>query len=301
MTEAQTPPPLARSLIRITGKDSADFLQGMLTNDVTHASPEHSLYTALLSPQGKFLFDGFLGRYGNSDFWLDTAADTAEAFIRRLSMFKLRSNVTLSIIPEAKIHALPATTQPVVELLQRGDTNITDGGAIIYRDPRHPELGYRYISDSGSLPSLPVMSPEIYETTRIFLGIPEAGKELVADKALPMEFHFEALGGVDFKKGCYVGQEVMARMKYRGTLRRTLYCVEATDAALPDYGSEIMSGEKSIGTLLSHDGSRGLAYLRIDAIESEETVVTANGIAMTAALPDYCRKSKDDDSNIVAG
>ncbi|WP_170581205.1 CAF17-like 4Fe-4S cluster assembly/insertion protein YgfZ [Ruegeria arenilitoris] len=225
-----------RRILRLTGTDTDSFLQGLVTND-TRKLDDGLVYSAILTPQGKYLADFFLKRDGASVL-LDVAEGMADALIKRLNMYKLRADVR---IEETNLH------------LQRG-TGPAPEGAL--PDPRHPEMGWRAYSDA----------PEAddgtdWDAIRVRHCIPETGIELTPDTYI-LEAGFEPLNGVDFKKGCYVGQEVTARMKHKTQLRKGLRVV-AIDGAAP-VGSEILSAGKPAGTLFTQSNGQAIAYLRLD-------------------------------------
>ncbi len=221
-----------RTVLKLTGMDVENFLQGLLTNDVTR---DGLVYAALLTPQGKFLFDMFVFRQG--DVWfLDVASDRAAALAQRLTMYKLRADVTIE-----------ATDTQVFQLWE------TDAG---YEDPRHPELGRRLYGDP------PEYAPfEGWDALRIAHLIPKTGVELTEDSFI-LEAGFERLNGVDFKKGCYVGQEVTARMKHKTELRKGLAIVAIDGSAAT--GTQIVSDGKPAGVLHTVSDGKAIAYLRFD-------------------------------------
>lgn len=225
-----------RHILRLTGSDTETFLQGLITNDIAGLD-QGLVYTALLTPQGKYLADFFLLRDGN-DILLDVAAELAEDLVRRLSMYKLRADVQIA----------PAGLQ-----VQRGTGPAPNGS---FTDPRHTDMGWRLYSDA----------PEgddgtDWDAIRVLHCIPETGIELTPDSYI-LEAGFPALNGVDFRKGCYVGQEVTARMHHKTTLRKGLQTVLVKGHA--PVGTEITADGKSVGTLFTQSGDHAIAYLRYD-------------------------------------
>ena len=229
-----------RSIIAVTGADREEFLQGLVTNDIARAK-DGLAYAALLTPQGKLIADFFLK--GEPDrILIDVAADVAPQLFQRLSMYKLRADVALA---EADVK------------VSRG-TGPAPEGAL--PDPRHPALGWRLYGaaegDDGS----------DWTAIRVEHLIPEWGSEL-GPESYVLEAGFERLNGVDFRKGCYVGQEVTARMKHKTELRKGFARVAIEGPAGP--GTEITSGEKIVGTLHSRAGDRAIAWLRFDRASEE--------------------------------
>jgi folate-binding protein YgfZ len=238
-----------RAVLRVSGPEARDFLQGLVTNDVRRleAGP---VYAALLSPQGKYLFDFLLVADGDAVL-VDVKAERAAALAQRLSMYRLRAQVTVE-----------ATDLEVVV-----GTGAAPAGAV--PDPRDPALGWRAYGAAGTmLAGIAALDPAAREAQRIALGVPETGVELVPDDSYILEMGFERLQGVDFRKGCYVGQEVTARMKHKTELRKGLARVRV-EGAPPPPGTEIRAGEKVAGTLYSVAGGLGLAHLRFDRATGE--------------------------------
>ena len=245
-----------RATLRVSGPDAHDFLQGLVTNDVTRLD-KGPVYAALLTPQGKYLFDFFLVADG-PDILLDVAADRAAALAQRLAMYRLRAKVTIA----------PADRAVVV------GTGTPPAGA--HPDPRHPGLGWRaYPADPAAfLAGLAPLDPAAIAAARVALQVPEAGVELRPDDSYILEMGFERLNGVDFRKGCYVGQEVTARMKHKTELRKGLARVRI-DGPAPPPGTEILRDGAPVGTLFTTAGDQGLAYLRFDRADGPLTAGTA--------------------------
>ncbi|MFT3973731.1 MAG: folate-binding protein [Amaricoccus sp.] len=245
-----------RALLRVSGPEAREFLQGLVTNDVRRldAGP---VYAALLSPQGKYLFDFLMlsdtdGNSGGEGVLLDVKADRAAALAQRLAVYRLRARVAIE--PDGRAVVLGEGEPPA--------------GAL--PDPRDPGLGWRaYPADGpGFLAGMAPLDPAAHAARRVALGVPETGVELRPDDSYILEMGFERLHGVDFRKGCYVGQEVTARMKHKTELRKGLVAVRVEGAAPPP-GTEIFAGGKPAGTLFSVADGRGLAHLRFDRAEGE--------------------------------
>ncbi len=228
---------MERAIFRVSGDDTISFLQGLVTNDVRRLAQDRILYAAFLSPQGKYLADFFLVADGE-DILIDVAEALAESFLRRLSLYKLRAKVTIT--PE---------DMPV----SRGTGPAPDGAL---PDPRHPALGWRLYGVA-----LPEDGTD-WDALRVAHCIPESGIELIPDETYILEVGFPRLNGVDFRKGCYVGQEVTARMEHKTELRKGLAQVTVSGPA--GRGAEIMAGSKPAGTLMTRSGDVAMAYLRFD-------------------------------------
>lgn len=228
-----------RAVLRITGADRETFLQGLVTNDVRRLK-DGPVYAALLNPQGKYLADFLLVPAGDA-ILLDVQADLAEGLLRRLQMYRLRADVTV----------------------ERSDLSVSRGlgptpeGA--FADPRHPALGWRAYGPATAEAG----STAPWDALRVEHLIPETGIELRPDDSYILEAGFERLNGVDFRKGCYVGQEVTARMKHKTELKKGLVRVRVTGDAGP--GTEITTEDgKPAGVLFTRAGDQAIAFLRMD-------------------------------------
>ncbi len=231
-----------RQVAVLTGKEALPFLQGLVTNDVLPlAKGPGIVWTALLSAQGKYLADFLVVNTGDA-LLLDLPVVVAEATLRRLGMYRLRADVQIA---------------PVDMVVTRGLGDAPPGAL---PDPRHPALGWR----GYGLPATKAPSID-WTAIRVEHLIPETGAELVPDDSYILEMGFERLHGVDFRKGCYVGQEVTARMKHKTELRKGLARVRLEGQAEP--GTPIQQGERPAGTLHSVAGDRALAWLRFDRTE----------------------------------
>ncbi|MDW3118911.1 MAG: folate-binding protein [Roseovarius pacificus] len=242
---------MTRKIIEIAGTEARSFLQGLVTNDIGKLD-QGLVYAAVLTPQGKYLADFFLVPWDDT-ILLDVDASLAQSLMQRLSMYKLRADVTLS---ETDL------------TVQRGTGPAPDGAML---DPRHPDLGWRlYGEESGD-------DGTDWDAIRVAHCIPETGIELTPDTFI-LEAGFDRLNGVDFRKGCYVGQEVTARMKHKTELRKGLVTV-AIDGEAP-VGTGITADGKPAGTLFTQSGGRAIAYLRFDRAKGP---MQANGATVTYA------------------
>ena len=226
---------MPRKIIEITGADARDFLQGLITNDVGKLG-QGLVYAAMLTPQGKYLADFLLVPWGDAVL-LDVDETLAQSLLQRLSMYKLRADVTLT---ESALR------------VQRGTSPAPEGA---WPDPRHPDLGWRLYGETDGDDGTD------WEAIRVAHCIPQTGIELTPDTFI-LEAGFDRLNGVDFRKGCYVGQEVTARMRHKTELRKGLVTVEIGGAA--PVGSAITADGKPAGTLYTQSGHRAIAYLRFD-------------------------------------
>ena len=259
-----------RGIVRVFGEDAASFLQGVLTNDVENLKPHQARYAALLSPQAKILFDFLvvpLPADVGAAFALDCAASQAADLARRLSFYKLRAKVTIS--DESSDHGV---------LAYWGLEPEPAPGGIIYADPRAPGLGHREILPRAKAIAIGASSLADYEALRISLGVPKGGVDFAYGDAFPHDVNMDLLNGVDFEKGCYVGQEVVSRMKHRGAVRKRIVRVRLNGPA-PMPGAPVMDEELPVGALGSSAGGFALAMLRLDRVEEAKAAGRALSVA----------------------
>jgi folate-binding protein YgfZ len=258
-----------RTVIALSGSDARDFLQGLVTNDMAACS-DCAVYAALLTPQGKILFDFLIVPDTEKRFLIDCATERAADLTKRLSMYRLR----------AKIEIAPQRELAVAAIWEKdGAIPFPPVGAITFTDPRLSALGVRMIATRDVLARATGTFPRgDYTEHRLALGVPDSA-DLPPDSVFALDAGLEELNGVSFKKGCYVGQEVTARMKHRATARRRFVLAESTDR-LPAAGTPVESAGREIGTLASGDLHKALALVRLDRLaeaEAAQAPVTAAG------------------------
>ncbi|MBE0691692.1 MAG: folate-binding protein YgfZ [Aquamicrobium sp.] len=273
-----------RAAILIDGPDAEHFLQNILTVDLDRLEPGEARPGALLSPQGKILFDFLISRRGEAGFLLDCRADAAGDFVRRLMLYRLRAKAEISVQDHlvvaarwqddsASSHADSGSSQ--LDSSWLADRRFTEGAGVL----RH--YGEAVAADA---------SPDDFTRLRIAHGVAEAGADFAAGDAFPHDVLMDENGGVGFHKGCYVGQEVVSRMQHRGTTRKRVVPVEG-DAPLTT-GVEVKAGELPIGPIGSVDGVIGLALLRLDRAEeaaSKGTPLTAGDVTITLHRPAFAQ------------
>ena len=251
----------SRIVLRMAGADARAVLQGVVTNDVDAVAPGQAVYAALLTPQGKYLSDFMLLDGGDGAVLIDVAREQAAGLAQRLKMYGLRRDAVLSVEEDCEVSLVwAASGGEDLEWPSQG------GSKILIADPRDPALGLRrYGSDAEGWmreAGVSAASQADRDALRIALLVPETGIELVPDETYVLEAGFERLSGVDFSKGCYVGQEVTARMKHKTELRKGLVRVRVEGDAEP--GTAITVGGKPAGTIYTQIGGAGLAHLRLD-------------------------------------
>ena len=264
-----------RAVIAISGPEARPFLQGLVTNDVVGGlAPGSGLYTALLSPQGKILFDFFVTE-GDGALLLDVARDSAEALLKRLRMYKLRAKVEIEARPQLGVF-LNLQGHPG----NRPTTYVAR--AVSFPDPRAAGLGMRSIGAIAEMPAN-LAGPRGYHERRIALCVPE-GRDFGMEKIFALDAGLDELNGVSFTKGCYVGQELTSRMKHRATARKRILGVTG-DTALPAAGTPIRRSGAEIGELLSSTGTHGFALVRLDRLEETSGDIIAGEILVALTRP----------------
>lgn len=264
-----------RAVIAVSGPEARPFLQGLLTNDVESLSPGAGLYAALLSPQGKILFD-FLLTEGDGAILLDVARAQHDALLKRLRMYKLRTKVDIE------------SREPLgvfLNLAGHPDNRPTPYAdrAISFIDPRLPELGVRSI---GALAEMPgnLTGAHHYHVHRLALGVPEAA-DFGSEKIFALDAGLDELHGVSFTKGCYVGQELTSRMHHRATTRKRILTVTA-EQQLPSFGA-VSRGGAEIGEMIASYGNNGFALVRLDKLDETSGDATVANISVALTRPKW--------------
>jgi len=288
----------ARSVISVGGEDRAEFLQGLISNDTRHISDTRAIYAALLSPQGKFAYDLLLVGQDKGERYLVDAENTRRAdLLKRLRLFKLRSKVTLDDLDAdlVVVNLFGGDTLPRLGLAAEPGAARALAWGFVFTDPRLPALGARaFLPRATAEQSLvdlgfTAATPGDFQRLRFALGVPEGSNDLIPDKSILLESGVDELHGVDWQKGCYMGQELTARTKYRGLVRKRLLPVKIEGAALAP-GAILNIDGKEAGEIRIVDGERGLALIRLehlDVMTSEGTDV--DGAHVTASVPDWVK------------
>lgn len=260
-----------RALIKVEGDDRLSFLQGLTSLDANKLPDGRALYGALLNPQGRFLFDFFALEKDGSVF-LETEAMRRDELIRILSRYKLRAKVSLSSFDDLKAFAAlgEVAAKTLVGQIESGVAQKL-GSGVVFVDPRLAEAGARlWITDNDlellKATGLSEQSFADWDFGRIALGIPDGGRDIKVEKALPLEAGFDELHGVDWEKGCYMGQEQTARCRYRGGVKQRLVVV-AIEGPTPEIGAILALDGAPVGEMRSSCGTIGLAMVQIEALE----------------------------------
>jgi folate-binding protein YgfZ len=273
----------ARASLAVSGEDAKTFLQGLVSNDASKVDPVHARYGAFLTAQGRFLHEFLMLELAGAVHLVAEAA-RLDDLQRRLKIYKLRAKVALAPAPSLAVAAFWGEgTAAAFGLADAAGAARETGGGAACVDPRLPALGVCALMPAGAAAAFAethgfaAATADDYDRHRLALGVPDGSRDLPVDDALLLENGFDELGGVDWKKGCYVGQEVTARMKYRALVRKRLLPVRI-DGPAPPSGTRIMLGDKEAGEMRSSAGDRGLALLRLEAVET----AAAEGVPLVA-------------------
>jgi folate-binding protein YgfZ len=284
-----------RGVVKVTGDDARNFLHGLISADMLKLAPRDARFGALLTPQGKIIADFIVVEASAKDgggFFIDIPRALATALVDKLNIYKLRSRVMIEDLSE------------ILGVLAFWDGSATIAAGLNYADPRLPALGLRAMlpparaADAAAALGADLVDAGEYDAHRIALGIPHGGVDFAYGDAFPHESDMDQLGGVDFAKGCYVGQEVVSRMEHRGIARTRAVPVRYEGAA-PDAGIAVMAGERQVGTMGSAAAGYGLALLRLDRVAdalSHGEKLVAGGIPIRAIKPDWARFAFPDGS-----
>lgn len=265
MSNTRLAPLPSRAVIAVAGPDWRSFLQGLLTQDVETLAPGELRFSGLLTPQGRLLYDVFVAGLPDGAL-LDVAAEHRETIVTRLSMYRLRAKVEIGSIDLA-----------VAAAFDPAGASVTGEG--FYADPRLAALGARVYGPAAE----PDADEAAYETHRLALGVPGPA-DWLSDKTYPIEADFDLLSGIDFKKGCFVGQETTSRMKRRGTIKSRMMPI-VFDGPAPAFGAEVLAGTLRAGEVLSGSDGRAMALLRLDRIEGAD--LTVDGRPVRVERPDW--------------
>ena len=282
MTSAKIALLADRGVVRVTGEDAEKLLQGIVSNDMDLLASQPAIHAALLTPQGKILFDFFVVKTGDG-FLLEIARDKSADLAKRLNLYKLRAKVDIrDVSDEYRVLAMWGSSHSFGEAT----------GTVSFPDPRLPALGSRILAEvrlaAASATNSLDASPEDYHAHRIALGVPEGGKDYVLGDTFPHEADLDQLNGVSFSKGCFVGQEVVSRMQNRANVRKRVVPIEGEAPLTP--GAEVKAGAAAIGSVGSVAGRLALALVRLDRAaeaKAKGQVLTADGVPVALRKPDW--------------
>jgi len=282
-----------RGVMIVGGADRASFLQGLISNDIAKAGPGRALWAGFLTPQGKFLYDLFVTEQGDR-FVIDVEAARAEEFRKKLSMYKLRAKVEISLAEGWAVYAAWCDAASTLGLGAEAGTAAGFAGGIAFVDPRLGAGGLRLVvPESGAAALAKAGLVEVpfaeWDQHRIRLGLPDGGRDVPVERGVLLEYGFDELNGVDFNKGCYLGQELTSRTKHRGLIKKRLMPV-TFDGSAPEAGSPVSLGEAEAGEMRSSSGQVGLALIRLESFRAaavSHQAFTAGSTRLVPARPDW--------------
>jgi folate-binding protein YgfZ len=274
-----------RAVVRLTGEDAARFLNGIVTSAVENLAAGAALFTALLTPQGKIVVDFYaiaIAPDEGGGFVLDAPAPLTDELVKKLNFYKLRAKVEVVARPDLAV-AVVLDKEPPEDV------------GLVYLDPRHAGLGWRIVLPKEGAETVlagagaKIVGEQSWQGRRVSLGIPEGGKDFVYGDTFPHEADLDLLGGVDFHKGCFIGQEVVSRVERRDVARKRVVPV-AFEGAAPIPGIEVTAGDRGVGFMGSAAGRLGLALLRLDRVDEvlkEGGKLLAGGVELQLVKPDW--------------
>jgi folate-binding protein YgfZ len=298
--------PPDRAVIAVAGEDRQAFLQGLVSNDTAKITAERAIYATLLTAQGRFLFDLFIAEQ-DARYLVDCAAPRRADLVKRLSMYRLRSKVTIA---DANADWCAAVlfgdgAGAAVGLGGEAGSAAAFGGGVAYVDPRLPDLGVRLILPRATAPAALAglhatedVDGAAYHQRRIGFGVPDAARDLTPEKSILLENGFDELNAIDWQKGCYMGQELTARTRYRGLVRKRLLPVRIEGGA-PAPGTPLMLGDQELGEMrsASADGTLGLAMVRLEALAGSAAPTFHAGAArLSPDIPGWMRLPELDEA-----
>ena len=275
-----------RAVLRVSGADRIDFLQGIVSNDVAKAGADRGVWAAFVTPQGKYLHDFFLAADGES-ILLDCERAGADDLRRRLRRYTLRSDARVAAADDLAVVLTLGTPAPA------------PGIAACFPDPRHRDAGYRLVGAHSAIEramtaaGLAPADPVDWDRRRLALGLPDGSRDLEAERSTLAEANADLLGGIDWEKGCWMGQEVTARMHYRGLAKRRLTPMRV-DGPVPARGATVERGGKPVGECRSSAGDLVMVLARTEAIDETETGLICGETQLHPAPPEWLKTALAD-------
>lgn len=274
-----------RDVFLVNGPEAGDFLQGLISNDLGLLDQGNAIHAALLSPQGKLLYEFFVSRNADNGFYIDCSRLHKPELIKRLQFYRLRAKVNIAE-PDPALSVAALWGKTIDHLPAHLSVEKT------YPDPRLPEMGYRSLISRKKIDQLMEQADEDgYHRHRIALGVPDGSVDIATQNLFPHEANFDQLNGISFQKGCFIGQEVIARTEHRGLTRKRIVPV-TTEGAVPVPGSDITLEGRVIGTLLSHSGNQALALIHLEKTGkalAQDRPVMAGEARLIPRLPGWAK------------
>jgi folate-binding protein YgfZ len=277
-----------RGVVKVAAEDARRFLHGLVTADVSTLAPGQARFAALLTPQGKIIVDFIITEAAAADgggFFLDCPRALVQVLAEKLTFYRLRAKVGIEDLSDK------------LGIMAAWDGSGTTECGLLYPDPRLPALGLRCIlppelaADAAAELGASLVDATAYESHRIALGVPRGGMDFIYGGAFPHEADMDQFGGIDFAKGCYIGQEVVSRIEHRGIARTRIVPI-AYDGFAPEAGMAVMAKDVNVGTLGSSANGRGLALLRLDRVDDALAAggaIAAGGVPLRLVKPDWAR------------
>jgi folate-binding protein YgfZ len=286
-----------RGLLVVAGEDRRAFLQGLISNDIEKVAPDRAIHAALLTAQGKYLHDFFIATLGET-LILDGEAARLVDLQRRLTLYRLRAKVTLATAHDLAVFAAFGAAAPAtLDLPEEEGAARQYAGGVVFVDPRLAVLGARLIAPRAAAEAalradgFAAADFAAYDRLRLASGIPDGSRDLAVEKAILLEAGFDELNGVDWRKGCYIGQELTARTKYRGLIKKRLMPVHV-EGTLPPPGTLVTLDGQEVGELRSGRDGIALALLRLEAVTTAAAggqSLQAGGARITPLKPEWSR------------
>ncbi len=280
-----------RSVITVEGEERKTFLQGLISNDTARIAETQGIYALFLTPQGRFLHDMFITER-NETLFIETDSEQLEGFAKKLNMYRLRAKASVATAPSWRVYAAfgaDAAARFGLEGKPAGSVAVYENGWALC-DPRLAEAGIRLILPDSATP--PDLAPfDTYDYFRLSLGLPDSGRDLLVEKAIPLENGMDELNAIDWDKGCYMGQELTARTRYRGLVRKRLLPVRI-DGPAPAADAPILLNDQEVGVMRSSQGDLGLALLRLEKVEAaqkENLSLSSETARLTPFVPDWMK------------
>ncbi len=287
-----------RGVIGVAGEDATDFLQGLVSNDVAKVSPTRAIWSAMLTPRGKFLHEFFIAEY-EGRLLLDCEAARLRELKKKLSMYKLRAKVEITDETE-KFSVVALFGEGALEAVGLAATEGTEGatkafaGGVAFTEPRIAAMGGRAILPAGDAEEalgragLKPATRDDYDAIRLSLGLPDGSRDMIVEKSILLENGFDELHGIDWDKGCYMGQELTSRTRYRGLIKKRLVPV-TIDGPAPEPGTPLMAAGREAGEMRSSSGGLGLALVRLKHLDGGASPLKAGDATVAPERPGWMR------------
>lgn len=270
----------SRAVLAVSGEEATAFLQGVVTQDMELLAENKPLYGAHLTPQGRFLYDFFLIKHPSGKILIECNKEELMPLAGSLHKYAVGQKIEFEDLSEDYV--------VLADILEKGEAGTWQGESFIYTDPRLKELGLRALVPAKGTPTN-THAEEVYEAHRISMCVPDGSKDGFKSKTLPNELRLESLNGINFEKGCYVGQELTARTKFRSAPQKSLYVITFPPTLSPELGTPILAGENEAGWVFSSHDGKGIALLR-NRLTENKSELTLNGEKINFKKPSWIKE-----------